>query len=102
MKEIEFKLWLNKKGMNKKVQSDCVSRLKRIERELDNCDLDEQYNQDRCEFLLKAFLRKGYNDNMKKYSQANLPFGKLYMCTYRHALKQYVLFCDEVNAAKQK
>lgn len=38
MREIEFRNWLETQGVKAKVQSDCVSRLKRIEREFDNCD----------------------------------------------------------------
>ena len=102
MKEAEFRKWLKEKGVNDKVQWDCVSRLKRVERELGNCNLDEQYGNDRCEFILSAFLNQGRNENMKKYPKANLPFGKYYMNTYRLAIKKYVAFCDEANAAKRK
>lgn len=34
MNEVEFRKWLAEKSTNKKVQGDCISRLKRIEREL--------------------------------------------------------------------
>ena len=102
MKEIEFRRWLNEKGTNRKVQCDHVSRLKRIERELNHCDLDEQYRKDHCEFVLKAFLKQGNNENMRKFPKAKFPFGKYYMNTYRLALKKYVAFCDEAKAAKQK
>ena len=40
MNEVEFRNWLLKNGTNKKVQGDCVARLKRVERELGHCDLD--------------------------------------------------------------
>lgn len=102
MNEVEFRKWLAEKGTNKKVQSDCISRLKRIERELGHCDLDKQYRNDRCEFIFGAFLKNGKNDTMKKYPHANLPIGKQYMSTYRHSLKKYVNFCDEVNAVNQR
>ena len=102
MKEIEFRNWLNEQGTNRKVIWDCISRLKRVERELNHCDLDEQYVIDRCAFILKAFLNQGNNENMKKFPQARFPFGKYYMRTYRLAIKKYVEFCDAVNAAKQK
>lgn len=94
MNEVEFRKWLSQKNIKIKVQGDCVSRLKRIERELGHCDLDEQYRNDRCKFLLDVFLNMGLNENMKKYPNANLPIGKYYMSTYRHSLKQYVEFCD--------
>lgn len=95
MNEIEFKIWLSQKGVNKKVQSDCVSRLKRIERELDHCDIDEQYRSDKCECLLSLFVKRGANELMKQYPNANLPIGKYYMSTYRHALKQYIKYCED-------
>jgi hypothetical protein len=40
----------------------------------------------------------GNNDEMKKYSNTNLPIGKYYMSTYRHALKQYIQFSEEVTS----
>ena len=102
MNEVEFGKWLAEKGTNKKVQGDCISRLKRIERELGHCDLDEQYHNDRCEFILGTFLNLGENENMKKYPHANLPIGKYYRSTYRYSIKKYVEFCNEFNSAEQK
>ncbi len=102
MKEAEFKIWLKKEGTNKRVMGDCISRLKRVERELGGLNLDEEYKNDHCEFVLGAFLNMGHNDSMKKFPNANLPFGKYYMCTYRFAIKKYVEFCDSINAVKQK
>lgn len=95
MNEVEFRNWLVKKEVKPKVAGDIISRLKRIEREIKNCDIDEQYRSDKCEYLLKLFLDMGNNAEMKKYPNANLPIGKYYMSTYRHALKQYIKFCDE-------
>lgn len=95
MNEVEFKNWLSQKGINKKVQSDYISRLKRIERELNHCDIDKQYHNDKCDYLMSLFVKMGINDAMKQYPNANLPIGKYYMSTYRHALKQYIQYCDE-------
>ena len=95
MNEVEFRNWMIKNDINRKVQSDIVSRIKKVEREIENCDIDEQYRSDQCEYLMSLFLNMGINDNMKKYSYANFPIGKYYMSTFRHAIKQYVLFCDE-------
>ncbi len=95
MNEIEFKIWLSQKEINRKVQSDYISRLKRIERELNHCDIDEQYRNDNCEYLMSLFVNRGDNDAMKHYQNVNLPIGKNYMNTYRHALKQYIQFCME-------
>lgn len=95
MNEIKFKNWLIKNGTKDKVVSDTISRLKRIEREIKNCDIDEQYRNDRCAYLLKLFLKMGVNNEMKQYPNAKFPIGKYHMGTYRHALKQYIQFCDE-------
>lgn len=102
MDELGFKKWLAEKGTNRKVQSDCVSRLKHIERELDHCDLDEQYRNDRCNFILGVFLKMGKNSNMDKFPHANFPIGKSCMSTYRYSLKKYVEFCDEANSVNTK
>ena len=56
MNEVEFRNWLEKRNVKKKVQADYVSRLKRIERELNHCDIDEQYRNDKCEHLMSLFL----------------------------------------------
>lgn len=94
MNELDFRNWLLKKGTSSKVVGDTVSRLKRIEREIENCDIDEQYRSDKCEFLKDLFKNQGNNDQMKKYPRAQFPIGKYYMNTYRYALKQYVLFLE--------
>lgn len=95
MNEVEFRNWLIKNGIHKKVQSDIVSRIKKIEKEIENCDIDEQYRRDRCEYLMSLFLNMGLNEEMGKYPTANFPFGKYHMSTFRHAIKYYVKFCDE-------
>ncbi|MBR3844493.1 MAG: hypothetical protein IKM39_03185 [Clostridia bacterium] len=95
MNEVEFKNWMGKNSVNRKVQSDIISRIKKIEREIENCDIDEQYRSDKCEALLALFLKKGINDEMKKYPEAKFPVGKYHMSTFRYALKQYVLFCEQ-------
>lgn len=101
MNEVEFRNWLSKKGYSKKVQSDLVSRIKRIERELNQCDIDEQYRIDRCESLMTLFSKMGNNDEMRQYPNAVFPIGKYHMSTYRYSLKQYVCFCDEITLKPQ-
>ena len=98
MNEVEFKNWLINNGTKAKVAGDIISRLKRIEREIENCDIDEQYRNDKCEYLLKLFLGMGNNNEMKKHPSANLPIGKYYMSTYRHALKQYIKFLENATS----
>lgn len=92
MNEIEFKQWLCDNNVNKKVQSDLVSRLKKFERAIKNCDIDEQYRNDECEYLLSLFNNKGLNDGMREYEDSGLPIGKYQLSTYKHALKKYIEF----------
>lgn len=95
MNEVEFRNWMVNRGIKNKIAGDVISRLKRIEREIKNCDIDEQYRNDECEYLLSLFVKMGNNDEMKKYPNTNLPIGKYYMSTYRHALRLYVNFCND-------
>ncbi|MEH8022994.1 hypothetical protein P9079_11135 [Gallibacterium anatis] len=97
MNEIEFRNWLTNKNVKPKIIVDTVSRLKRIEREINNCDIDEQYRNDKCEHLLKLFLNMGNNTEMKMHPNTHFPIGKYYMSTYRRALKQYIEFLDNVT-----
>lgn len=94
MDEINFRSWLSAGKTKKKVQGDCISRLKRIEREL-KIDLDKKYEETKLEDVLEAFVNMGQNAEMKKYGDVNLPVGKYYMSTYRHSLKMYSKFKDE-------
>ena len=69
--------------------------IKKVEKEIENCDIDEQYRRDRCAYLMSLFLNMGLNDEMKKYPNAKFPIGKYHMSTFRHAIKYYISFCDE-------
>ena len=97
MNEVEFRNWMVRNNVNRKVQSDVVSRIKKIEREIENCDIDEQYRSDKCESLMTLFLNMGNNNEMKKDPNAKFPIGKYHMSVFRYAIKQYVLFSNEVN-----
>ena len=97
MNEVEFRNWLVNKGFSKKIAADAVSRLKRIEKEIENCDIDEQYRSDRCNHLLGLLCDMGNKKEVKKYSNVNLPVGKYYMSTYRYSIRQYIQFLDEVS-----
>ena len=58
MNEMDFRIWLSHQDANKKVVSDIVSRLKRIEREITHCDIDVEYRKDECTSLLSLFKNK--------------------------------------------
>ena len=91
MNEIEFRNWMISSGKNKKVVGDTISRIKRIEHELGNIEVDDEYKKDQCSHLISLFENTGRNDEMKKYS-ANLPVGKYSLNTYRYALNLYITF----------
>ncbi len=92
MNEIDFNIWLSKNNVPKKVQSDLISRLKRFEREIKNCDIDEQYRNDKCAYLLSLFHNKGLNDEMQRHYDSSLPIGSYQLSTYKYALNKYIEF----------
>lgn len=91
MNEVEFKNWLAKNNTDRKVQSDILSRLRRIEHEIENCDLDKEYTKDRCKHLMSLFDRNGENSELRQLN-TSLPIGKAYIVTYKHAVKKYADF----------
>lgn len=96
MNEVNFRIWLSQNGKNKKVISDSVSRLKKLERELDINDIDIEYNKDHCENLLSLFENTGRNMRMNKY-KTELPIGKYSLNTYKYALRLYCKFLEDIK-----
>ena len=94
MNELEFRRWLIENSINKKMQSDFISRIKKIEHEIENCDIDEQYRSDKCKYLFSLFRNKGINEDMRKYGDINLPIGKYQLSVYKYAIKKYVEFLE--------
>ena len=94
MDELGFRMWLNNNNVNKKVQGDMVSRLKKIEHSIKNCDIDEQYRRDKCEYLISLFRNKGINDDMEKNCESVLPIGKYSLNTYKCAVRKYVQYMN--------
>ncbi|UUD35098.1 hypothetical protein NPA07_04820 [Mycoplasmopsis caviae] len=97
MKEWEFTIYLNKNNISKKVASDIVSRLKRIETSIKNCDIDDEYNKDKCNCLLKLFENRGNNKKIKKEIREKFPIGTIGMNTFKYAIKKYVMFKIEIE-----
>lgn len=95
MNEIDFKNWLINQNVNKKVISDYISRLKKIEREL-NCDVDKEYKNDMCKLLLSQFSKMG-KILVKNFPNCNFPIGKYSMNTYKLVLKKYIKFCESLS-----
>lgn len=100
MNEIEFRHWLSKNNVSKKVQSDLVSRLKRFERAIENCDIDEQYRKDRYEYLFSLFENKGINNNMNKLNNVDLPIGEYQLSVYKYALNKYKQYIEDSSTLK--
>lgn len=100
MNEMDFRIWLSHQGINKKVSSDLVSRLKRIEREINHCDIDKEYRSDQCNALLSLFRSKGINAQMDAL-ETSLPVGKYQLSTYKYALQKYITFLTETTSKKQ-
>ena len=98
MKEIEFRQWLSNNDISKKMQSDVVSRLKRFERAIEGCDIDEEYHNDRFQYLFSLFDNKGLNDYMSKHKDVDLPRGEYQLSTYKYALNKYKLFLDDITS----
>lgn len=100
MNEMDFRIWFSRQDANKKVVSDIVSRLKRIEREITHCDIDVEYRRDECRSLLSFFKNKGINEQMNVL-ETSLPVGKYQLSTYKYALKKYMFFLKETTLKRQ-
>lgn len=95
MNELDFRKWLIYKKYNTKVISDTISRLKKIEHSVNNCDIDAEYQKDKCKYLLSLFANKGENKNMSILIENELPVGKYHLSTYKYALNIYLKFRED-------
>ena len=90
MKELDFRKWLNENGVSKKMQSDFVSRLKRLEIKLEIFDIDEEYKSDKCQKLLK-YLSEGCKNS--PYSKGlSLKGTSNQYIVLKYAVKKYIYF----------
>ena len=92
MKELDFYNWLIANSTPKKLCSDYISRLKRLEHSLLDCDIDEEYSKDICVSLLELFNKSGQNEKMAGRHIGDLPIGKYYLAAYKYALNKYIEF----------
>ena len=95
MNEIDFSVWLKSHSIPSKLCSDYISRLKRVEHSIKDCDLDEEYARDRCVHLLSLFLHTGKNAEMERLMIGDLPIGKYHLSAFSYAIRKYVAFRDE-------
>ena len=100
MNEIDFVLWLKANNTPKKLCSDYISRIKRVERSIANCDIDEEYARDRCHTLLSLFAHTGKNKSMEERMIGDLPIGKYHLSSFTYSIRKYVTFRDEVELFK--
>lgn len=95
MNENGFYIYLRNLGMSTKVSRDNISRIKRVEKSIKNCDIDEDYRLDKCESLMNLFNKKIEIEEIKKVLIGRLPIGSYTMNTYKYAIRKYVAFMDE-------
>lgn len=93
MDEVGFLNFLRSKGIDKKICSDHISRIKRVEKCIADCEIEEEYRKDRCSQLLSYFEKKS-SEKIKKVLIAPLPIGRYSMNTFRYSIKRYIEFLD--------
>lgn len=96
-----FKTWLLEKGYSRKIASDTLSRLRKLNKTLIYCkystSIDEEYEKDNCKFLLDCFSNMGLNLDMQSLELTTLPIGKPSIHTYKSALRKYLKFLDDLH-----
>lgn len=92
MQEMEFRKWLSDNRVSRKMQTDFVSRIKRIERGLEIFDIDEEYKKDKCERLLK-YLSCGCKENLYERKLELSGTSKQYS-VLKYAVKKYICFLE--------
>ena len=89
---IYFRNWLINQNKNKKIISDIISRIKKVEL-LIGSSIDEQDKKESCDFLLSLFNNKGINDQMNNFiinSNVSMPIGKYHLSAYKYAVNTYI------------
>lgn len=95
MNILELNNYLLSKGRKKKIVSDTISRLKRINNELIiiGTNIDYEYSKNRCAELMRSFNRKCPNSK-KILLGSSLPLDKPEIANYKYAVKQYVSYLE--------
>ena len=88
-------------NVSKKVCSDHIARLKRIEKSIEFCDLDDEYEKDKCESLLKLLSKKNNDEELKKRIIGHLPVGKYTMNTFKYSLRKYINYLEIITSNKK-
>lgn len=98
MNELKYRSWAKENGKSNKTICDDISRIRKIEREL-NLLLDDEYHKDKCVYVLSLFDKTGNNDEMKKYN-TTLPVGKYFISAYKYSIKKYIAYLNDINKEK--
>lgn len=95
MNTVEFSNYLLSNGVKKKVASDIISRLKRINNELLDIgtNIDEQFDLNRCKDICESFNRKKSNSK-KMLKGSSLPLDKPEIANYKYSLNKYINYLD--------
>ena len=104
MKVYEFKDWLLENNIctTRKQVSDCVSRVKMVEKKFAEAfgtsfDLDKEYKKDGLAGVRKALSSNGkkyMNDYIPKGASTSFPIGKPSMSSLNSAVLKYIRFKD--------
>ncbi len=97
MNEMRFREWMAQKNINRKVQSDLISRIKKVEKEFNYCDIDKEYTKDECKYILGLFQKKNYNSLIADFPNSAFANPQKNLNTYRHAINKYISFCKDNN-----
>lgn len=97
-----FKNWLIRQNAYSSVKqiTDCVSRVKRAERALQDAlgsefTLDSQFESDGGDYVRKLLSRRGMTHEMQKLDVPNLPIGTNQMDSIAAAVRKYFIFKRE-------
>lgn len=84
MNEMDFRCGLHTMSLSRKVVSDLVSRVKRVERVL-GIDIDEEYEKDKCKRVMNFFIG-GVNVEQEWGNEV----GEIKNRIYKYAVVKYI------------
>lgn len=101
MDAVGFKAWLsdNRVYSTSKQVTDCVSRVKRVEKALaevlsSDFSFEEEYEKDKGQFVKTLLSKRGLNQLMAEINTPALPIGTNQMDTIVTAVKKYFIYLD--------
>ena len=91
MNECDFYIYLCRTNLSNKVCKDIISRIKRIENSIIDCDIDDEYDKDKCTYLLSLFDNK----EIKKVLLKPIPLESCAINNFKYAIRKYISFKKE-------